>query len=485
MAFIMGDSFDLAASVNDLVTSGIWTSQNASLSPVTRFSSGWALNLGSGLNVIRDGLAPSAATVYFAFALNIIGTSTFYIKGRDAGNAQFGVTFPYDGSITVTNNAGTVLTSYATGTFPQNVWNHVQIMATIDPTAGAVQIRLNGSPTPLTPATGSTSGLNTRYTTNNYLTGVSLAGTGTGSYVDDFLMFDNSGTSLNTWTGDIRCYVLYPNANTAQKNFIGSSLAATPFSTTSSNQMVFSNTLYISSPFLVSNTSVLNSVTLDLSSPYSGNINVALYDNGNVNVLGTAVALSNLQTGFNTFNFTSPPAIIGGTTYKIGILSNGNILLAGASSGSWFYSNTHTYGSGFPTGPTINGSNQPSRYIAYNTTLSNFAAVNEPTSYNGDASYVYSSTVGAEDLYTLQPLPTTPAAIIVAQLRAIARKSDAGTRATATMLVSGGSTNTGNSVYLSSNYTYLISNFPIDPNTGLPWTAAAINSLQVGLKVSA
>lgn len=128
------------------------------------------------------------------------------------------------------------------------------------------------------------------------------------------------------------------------------------------------------------------------------------------------------------------------------------------STASAYYSNnSHPYANGFPTGSgsiTLT-TNQWAIILTLGYTSPNFNQVSENGSNDGDTSYNYSSTVGAKDLYALQSLPITPSSISVVQLRMIARKSDSGTRAGQTILVSGATTDLGNSTILSSSYTHI------------------------------
>lgn len=278
MAFILGDSFDLVNSTAALVASGVWSTANnfGVTSSNTRFSfgqSGFSTGYGS---IVRDNLPASSGTVFLAFAYYNT-TSTDYVQFRDGGNAQVTVMFNADNSITVRTGgtSGTVIATFASA-YLSNIWTHFQIQAIIHPTAGEVHIRKNGNTVDDFAATG----LNTREgTSNNYCTGVALgAPTGNTSYFDDFLMFDNSGTSLNTWTGDVRCYVLYPIANGSVNQF-------TPLISSPSPQVVctggssvgLSNGVMWSSPsFTPSAQLILTTATISLSTSLTGNINVAL-----------------------------------------------------------------------------------------------------------------------------------------------------------------------------------------------------------------
>ena len=341
MAFIMGDSFDLSTGAG-LLTSGIWSSGTSpAVSTTTRFNFGQSFYTNNGNSIIRDGLPPSSNTVFFAFAYLMTGGNySSYIAGRDASNYQFTIMFNYDGSIVVKTGdiSGTTVATFA-GAYTPTVWTHFQIEVVVHNTAGEVHIRKNGNTVDDFAATG----INTRGgTSNNYVTGVRISSQTAQSpisYFDDFLMFDNSGSTLNTWCGDVRCYVLYPNGAGGSTQF----------------------------------------------TPLSGN---------------------------------------------------------------------------------------------------NWSNVEDVGPNDGDTTYVYSSTVGAEDLYTLQDLSGITTGVTLAQLRVTARKQDAGARSAQSVLVSGANTDLGTSTVLSSSYTQLIKAYPVNPS-GANWAASDINALQVGVTVSA
>jgi hypothetical protein len=114
----------------------------------------------------------------------------------------------------------------------------------------------------------------------------------------------------------------------------------------------------------------------------------------------------------------------------------------------------------------------------------NYALVDEAVQ-NGDADYVFSGTPGHQDLYDLGDLAATPASIVAVQARMFARKTDSGARSGQIRVKSGATDVGGADTVLSTSYSWLSRVDVTDPNTGVPWTAAAVNALQVGPKVTA
>lgn len=113
----------------------------------------------------------------------------------------------------------------------------------------------------------------------------------------------------------------------------------------------------------------------------------------------------------------------------------------------------------------------------------NFSRVNE-TLVDGDTSYVETVTVGNRDLYSLGSLSSAPAAIDAVQLVGFGRKTDAATRAYALTAKSNGVDDLGTDNFLSSSFARSSRIMPTNPDGGGAWTAAAVNALQVGPKVT-
>jgi hypothetical protein len=114
----------------------------------------------------------------------------------------------------------------------------------------------------------------------------------------------------------------------------------------------------------------------------------------------------------------------------------------------------------------------------------NAGAVDEALA-NSDTDYVFDSVVGHEDLYAMADLPVTPAAVIGVVSKVFIKKSDAGARSGMLRTRSGATDANGADTVLSSTYTYLSRVDTVDPATGVAWTPAGVNALQIGQKVTA
>jgi hypothetical protein len=100
-------------------------------------------------------------------------------------------------------------------------------------------------------------------------------------------------------------------------------------------------------------------------------------------------------------------------------------------------------------------------------------------------SYVESSTVNNLDLYALTDPAANVGTIKSLQVISYARKTDVGSRGARAVLRTA-STNYvhTNEISLSDSYLYYSSGWGVNPNTGVAWTTADINGLEIGPKVS-
>lgn len=115
-------------------------------------------------------------------------------------------------------------------------------------------------------------------------------------------------------------------------------------------------------------------------------------------------------------------------------------------------------------------------------TAPNWSKTNERLA--DDLGYVTSSTPGHKDLYAIGHSSTITDVYAVAPYM-VARKSDVGPRTARVMTKSGATEVQGSVAGLTAGYTHYSSHLPVNPDTGLAWTPAALSALQVGVKVEA
>jgi hypothetical protein len=462
----------------------------------TRFGYGRMVQQGNSGSLFRDNLPNSSNTVFLALTHNCAsgGGAVNFASITLRENTQSQVAITWNGSnqaieIRSGGSGGTLVATYPTA-FSAGQWNHWQVKLVIHNTAGEVHIRKNGDTADTFVATG----INTRGgTTNNFINGISFskdAGIGNLTSWDDLLMYDNSGAAPNDWVGDIRSYALLPTANTAQKDFVSNPSTFNVLTTTGSTGSRVANALYVSAAFVPGLDGPLTKVTLKLLANMTGNLNACLYDNTNLgnagNVLATGTAVNNPVTGLVDITFPTPATVLPATNYRIGLLADAGFSTDGAGGDpNWFSKAGVTYAGGFPANPS--GMSAFTNMFFLQGTVANpanYSSVNEQTP-NSDTSFVYSSTVGATDIYAMADLPTTPLNIVMLQASVIMRKSDTATRFGQMVFKSGGTTDLSPSVVQGTSYGGLLKMYPLDPNTGALWTTAAVNALQLGMKVSA
>lgn len=502
MTWLLGESFDQYATIAD-AASGFWDASalwSLQASPNGRFAGSQCLQNGSSGN--GTALSKSSGSndqghhivVAFQQTTAISGTSTgLWLQFLDGTTNQCCIVFRSDGAILLTSGGptGTVLAT-ATGLISQNAWVALEFEVTIDPTAGAFRIRKNGNTSNDFQATG----LNTRGgTANNYANKLAIGQTSVSGTVaqrlDDLLWFNTTGSAPNTWVGDVRSYPLAPLA-LAQAQFAQASAAATGSigSAATFSNLPVNTILYFS--FVANASGTLTSLSgFAGSGTFSGNSKAAIYDaSGAGGAPGTLLATSSDLTSLAsaatpTWTFASPATVANGSTYYLATLADTAVPTRSGSGTLAGYTQTVSYASGFPvSGSGATASTPAAFYFTWTIARNNAGAVQEAQE-DGDTSYVYSSTVGQADFYSLGALPSTPQAIVGTQLKAFAKKSDTGTRSLQMQLKSGATTTQSASVALGTSYGWVNRVDTTDPNTGAAWTGAGVNAAQIGPLVSA
>jgi hypothetical protein len=502
VSFIFSDGFDWLAAVGDItmrwdtvnVGSGVGLVAAAntafgvgggfSFNSLSSISKAWGTNDGTVFATIRHKqLTGTSATVYFSLQL------------FDAAAAQVTIRWNEDTSITVMSGgpAGTLLGTAAAGAFSSVTWDSWQIKAVIHNTTGSVEIRKNGSATPILSLTN----VNTRAgSTNAYCNKVTLANANSSAIhqVDDFLICSGSGAAPNDWTGDLRGYTEAPTG-TAQSQFsfspttstFGQTLSASTISSVANN-MVFASVA-------ASYTGTVASVQISTTTALTGGVNMALYDaTGAAGAPGALLAQSTGVTspsaGVVTFAFASPPSVTKGQALWVAVWTASAVttVFNGTTSAPRAVQ-TLTYTGTFPASAGAATSTGSTPYMLANVTLANSLQTINETAQDGDTSYVYSSTVGQEDLYTFPTLASagiTPLVIAGVVPFAICKRSDSGSRTVSVRCKSGATDAavlTDSAVPLT--YAFRGTMQATDPATGAAWTTAGLDAMSVGAKIDA
>lgn len=114
--------------------------------------------------------------------------------------------------------------------------------------------------------------------------------------------------------------------------------------------------------------------------------------------------------------------------------------------------------------------------------VSHYKLVNE-TNPDGDSSYVQSNNVNDIERFTFPAIVGANIATVI--IWAFARKDDGGFRTIQGAIKSGSTLGTsGTDIAPGTNYAYEFLQVLNDPNTGSPWTLAAVNAAEFGIKIT-
>lgn len=102
---------------------------------------------------------------------------------------------------------------------------------------------------------------------------------------------------------------------------------------------------------------------------------------------------------------------------------------------------------------------------------------------DGDTTYNGSATEGVRDTYTF-PSMVGLDNVLGVQILGYARKTDAVRRAVETQMLLGGTVYDGPVTDLGQDFYFVRQLYPVNPATGLRWTAADVNAIEAGLRVA-
>lgn len=496
MARLFGDGFDMYAAVSDVLL-GRWTSSVVASSSLisgaaTAFNTGRAFDFnGNGCSLIANfETATNETTVYFSLRFKNSGSNSGQILSlqfRDGVNVQCTIDFRGDNAILVHSGAtaGATLATL-TSAYSAATWDSYQGKIVINNTTGSVEIRKNGSVTPII----NISGVNTRAgSTNAYVNVFALlqASASWSADVDDVWLNSDNGAAPTSWPGDVRCVT----SMVASDSSVAFSKTPNPASVTPSvtnTSLSKASGAGVMGQFTASFTGMISSAVVQINTGGTGNLKAAIYDSNRVIVLATSNAVINPVAGPNTITFGTPLAVTKGTVYHLAFDTDFTVIystMTGAPANT-FAIFTTAYASFPGPSPSVALGNQPPVFtISIAPTQSN-EFVSELTE-DGDTSYVYSSTVSQEDKYGIAALSVTPASIIGVAPFVMWKKSDSGARTGTVSVTANGSADTAvaaiTGITPSLSYTYKTGFMPLDP-TGAAWTTANVNSMVLGLTVA-
>ena len=198
-----------------------WNSVNGSPSRTTttpRFSGGVYLHQTSSYNLTKRYTA--SAEVYVGCAFSTTGAD-LTVSFLGDSNTTTHITFIYSGTSKVFKvyrgtTSGTLL---ATGTtiLGLNAWHYAEMHVKISDTVGVAELRLDGATTNEITFSGDTKNAGTNISVDSVLF---IAST-TLDFTDVYIC-DTTGSTNNSWLGDVTVRTLTPNGNGAFSQLLGS-----------------------------------------------------------------------------------------------------------------------------------------------------------------------------------------------------------------------------------------------------------------------
>jgi hypothetical protein len=535
------DSFDLYAAIADAASgpAPVWgASASWEISTDGRLPGSRALTSGtSSATLLRQATGSDDGAVIVTMALkqnaallntNLgLGFQGLHDDGLGNLMAQWTVLFRSDGAVLLKSGgaSGTTLATL-TGVFTQGTYWQFQIEVVTDPAGGSIKIWKRGQyagvgvDTPDHSATG----LNTdpeAVGTINTLAIVTGSGMGAivaeGQVLDDFAAWNESGGQPNDLRGDLRCIVLRPDADTAQKDFtrVGGDGFVPTYSGSEQPALGSANitagVVYFWPLQAAGASGTLDHLTFVPAVTDAGaKTKMALYadTNGLDGIPAAPIATCNAEvtglSGATEYDFTGQGIQVqAGVRYWVALICDRAITgiffpVLNWAAGDLVVNPSHkpgVVGSTYPNFPS-NGSGITLVWAGLTMGWAGVSAVLAPPAANfncvwdaqqdGSESYVKSATPGAIDLYGFADLADPPFLTVMVVPKMFMWKTEAGTRQAEVELVSGATTHDSGAVDPTTTPGYISDPLTEDPNTpGIAWSFSAINAITAGPKVAA
>ena len=174
----------------------------------TRFGSGKAIDIAQGAGIGKR--VPATSQIYVGYAYYQVSPGSsggVVLQGDSGATSHITVDITNTQVELRSGNAGSLIASAAFN-FVTATWNYIEVMATVATSGGRCQVRLNG--VLMIDFTGNTMNGGTN-TTTDAISLVSNGGFANHGYFDDLYVLDTSGTSNNSFLGDVRVQTLVPN----------------------------------------------------------------------------------------------------------------------------------------------------------------------------------------------------------------------------------------------------------------------------------
>lgn len=493
------DGFDKYGGANTNATSvaalmaGDWTSITSANIGAPLSATGFSLTNGAAMTLTKT-LSSAVGRLIGGVRFSSTLGGNLGIQFMDGASNQTGINIPTTGLTTLRSgayNSGTVLGTAASA-ISANTTHYLEWDITFGASA-AYNVYLDG--VSIISGTGHTTA-----TANNSTNGISfISGSGTANAVtfDDLYLFDSTGSTNNApLLNSPRIETTFPTSDSAVQFSIGASVLGGTVARTTGFLQAAANQFYLR-PFTPARACTLNSISISVNtSNGTANIRPIVYADS-AGAPGALITGGSTVTGITaaaitTMPLTSPPSLSAGTQYWLGYMidtaiTNAFVLADASANGR---TATSTFTSGAPGSAPGTTGGQVSGLIWGNVTLAsaaNYYEVSQSPPPAAATSYVLSSTVGQEDLYTFNALSVIPVNLYAVAVKAFCARSDTGAR-TVSMRMYSGSTDGGGSLTgqtPATSQAWLASNFETDPNGGIAWTGTSLNAATGGFKIDA
>ena len=482
--------YGIASDTNrsNMLSRGEWTSVNIIDFQPSLYGPGYSFRAnGSCQKQLPNNYQRCIGGIYFKSTSN--SWPSYVVRLVDGSTIQCAITAePNVGTITARRNSNTANAIFTTaaGTYAYNTVNCLEWDITVHNTAGIVKVWLNGT------LIINQSGVNTRGSANNYYNRIEIAdNSGQFDHFYSWHYLASGGSETPALTNPI-IVTDAPNAADTSAFAIGAAtmgdFAAQSSTSWTSNRMYLRKVRAEAS----GNLTAINVYFGGASA--TAKIKTAVFADASGAPgapLGSSAEVIGVVSGVNTFNLSASVAVVAGTDYWIGwVTDTVNLVVLYSygsgdtgSRGAYF---AQTYASALPNPPT--GVNYLYNELCIWGTVTgvtvNWPQVNEIPHH--EYSYNSSSTVGAEDLFGFPALPFNPSAIYSVAVKGVLAKSDTGVRTVDLRLKSSGTTYSGSNTGITPAITpnWASTHFRKNPNGGAAWTRATVEAAKIGYKIA-
>lgn len=436
---------------------------------------------------VTSGAATAQATTIGGFRMKATSNNIVFIHFYSGATQQAGIYVDSTNHIGVVGmNDSTILGTSSTTPFAANTTGYLEWSITAG-SLGAFTLFYNG--VSILTGTGNTNAASSG-TFSSVQIGISNL-SGAGLIVDDLYLDDGTGSILGT-----NPYIETHAASSA------SSVAFSPTAAIMGAAYQWSgnvgnapgaNTLFLRRFVAPTGGATLASVSCMPAATSAGaNFKAVLYSD-NAGAVNALIATGTQVTGTTngtvlTGPFASGQILTGGTAYWIGYITDTSVSLFMSDSSLNGQSASNTYTGGAPLTPTMTTGQSDWMLWGNLTGTNNTACISDapPVGPTADASYTSSNATGAEDLFNVSALSSTPASIYAVQVSGFLKNQASGAR-TVTLRTKSSTTDSNGSLSAftpTTSYQWNQTMLLTDPATSAPWTIAGLNAALMGYEIN-